>query len=713
MSIRYRLVLIMACLSVLGVCVSSWLAHTRAEASLKEAAIRQLTGLRRTRAYQIESYFRTVRNHVLSLSNDRMFVEAMREFDGTYGKLDTLPNEPNVHRAVNSWYEQAYLPAVSRFMILTKPPAAYLPVGTAAYWLQNRYVLPRDRAAHSPGLIGLGLAYDRVHAKYDKPMRKLIEQFGYDDLLLVHPTDLRVLYSAAHNPDFGTSLSVGPYHDTPLAAIAARAMASLDPDTVFVADFSHYTPLKGAPAAFVATPVFDRSTRVGTFVMQVSTAEIDRVVSGNRQWEKDGLGKSGDVAIVGPDGLMRSTARRYIEHPPEFLTGLEKTTTQGELNEVRAFGTTVLATKVSLTAVRRGLDGQEGTIIERGSDGHAQIVSFMPLKLPGVNWVVLAHVDLDEALAPVYGIRHTAILWGIIAVLLTTAVAFMVTEQLLKPIHALLGAVKRMSAGDLTARVPVQSRDELGVLSSAFNSMSETIGQSIAVIEQKNLENENLLLNILPGPIAHRLKSGETDIADSYAQATVLFADVVGFTNMAGTREPVEILMFLNGLFTQFDAAAKRHGIEKIKTIGDAYMAVSGILPSHPDHVRQMVAMGLEMLEAVKAYGEKRGIPFSIRVGINTGPVVAGVIGTTKFIYDLWGDTVNIASRMESTGIPGVIQVSRAVYEELKDVYPFECRGKVEMKGKGLIEAWLLRLPDPSSESHKESMAHSLQALSS
>src|SRR3954452_24017507 len=177
MRIRYRLVLIMACLSILGVCVSSWLAHIHSEANLKDAAIRQLSGLRRTRAYQIESYFRTVRNHVLSLSNDRMFVEAMREFDGTYGKLDTLPNEPNVHRAVNSWYEQAYLPAVSRFMILTKPPAAYLPVGTAAYWLQNRFVLPRDRAAYTPELGTRSAAYDRVHAKYDNPLRKLIDQF--------------------------------------------------------------------------------------------------------------------------------------------------------------------------------------------------------------------------------------------------------------------------------------------------------------------------------------------------------------------------------------------------------------------------------------------------------------------------------------------------------------------------------------------------------
>jgi adenylate cyclase len=165
-------------------------------------------------------------------------------------------------------------------------------------------------------------------------------------------------------------------------------------------------------------------------------------------------------------------------------------------------------------------------------------------------------------------------------------------------------------------------------------------------------------------------------------------------------------------LFTRFDAAAKRHGIEKIKTIGDAYMAVSGILPCHPDHVKQMVEMGFEMLEAVETYRSTCEIPFSIRVGINTGPVVAGVIGTTKFIYDLWGDTVNIASRMESTGIPGAIQVSKAIYEQLQGQYSFESRGKIEVKGKGLIETYLLRRPEPSYRECDKAVEDSLPVLS-
>src|SRR4051794_31548056 len=271
MSIRYRLIFIMVCLSVFGVCLASGLAHAHGEANLKDAAVRQLTGLRRTRAYQIQSYFRTARNHVLSLSDDRMFVDAMQEFASAYSKLDSLPSDQAMCRGVGAWYDQAYLPGVLRFMTLTKPRADYLPVGTAAYWLQNQYVLPQEREVHSVQLDSDGAAYNRVNAKYDPSFRKLVEQFGYYDLLLVYPKDLRVIYSAAHNPDFGTSLSIGPYRDTALGGIVAHAMTSPDPEAVFVADYSRYTPVKGAPAAFLASPIFDGRSRVGAFVLQISS----------------------------------------------------------------------------------------------------------------------------------------------------------------------------------------------------------------------------------------------------------------------------------------------------------------------------------------------------------------------------------------------------------------------------------------------------------
>jgi class 3 adenylate cyclase len=213
-------------------------------------------------------------------------------------------------------------------------------------------------------------------------------------------------------------------------------------------------------------------------------------------------------------------------------------------------------------------------------------------------------------------------------------------------------------------------------------------------IDRLARENERLLLNILPGPIADRLKAGEERIADAFSEVTVLFADIVGFTQLSAARSAQAVVELLNDLFTRFDLAAREFGIEKIKTIGDAYMAVCGLPDPAPDHMERMMGMALRMLQLSKDSGDERGTPIRLRIGVNSGPVVAGIIGRRKFIYDLWGDTVNLASRMESHGIPDAIQVTRPIFEKLQGRYPFEARGVIEVKGKGNVETWVLHGKD-------------------
>jgi class 3 adenylate cyclase len=211
-------------------------------------------------------------------------------------------------------------------------------------------------------------------------------------------------------------------------------------------------------------------------------------------------------------------------------------------------------------------------------------------------------------------------------------------------------------------------------------------------IDRLSRENERLLLSILPESVADRLKSGDERIADRFEEVTVLFADIVGFTELASAMPAHVLVELLNALFTQFDLEAQKLGIEKIKTIGDAYMAVCGLPEPCADHTERMVTMALRMMEIARAFSEDRGMRVRLRIGINAGPVVAGVIGRNKFSYDLWGDTVNVASRMESRGVPDAIQVTRPVFERLHDRYSFEARGTVEVKGKGQVEAWLLKV---------------------
>ena len=216
---------------------------------------------------------------------------------------------------------------------------------------------------------------------------------------------------------------------------------------------------------------------------------------------------------------------------------------------------------------------------------------------------------------------------------------------------------------------------------------------ALAALRVEQEKSEALLVNILPSSIAERLKGTRQTIADHFSSASILFADVVDFTPLARRLPPAEVVAILDELFSRFDALVERHGLEKIKTIGDCYMAASGVPDPTDDHARKAALLALDMRDAVVNSPVADGSRLEVRIGINSGPVVAGVIGTKRFLYDLWGDAVNMASRMESQSMPGEIQITRATYELLKDAFECRPRGTIEVKGKGPMETWYLVAP--------------------
>ena len=236
-------------------------------------------------------------------------------------------------------------------------------------------------------------------------------------------------------------------------------------------------------------------------------------------------------------------------------------------------------------------------------------------------------------------------------------------------------------------------RDAKGELLYYEGTVSDITERKLAqeALKVQQEQSEKLLLNILPKPIAERLKAEQSTIADSFADVSVLFADIVGFTELSARMSPTELVKRLNVIFSHFDQLAENYGVEKIKTIGDAYMVVGGLPMPRDDHAEAIAQMALGMQAKIAKLCADTGEKLAIRVGINSGPVVAGVIGVSKFTYDLWGDTVNVAARMEATGFAGRIQVTDVTYELLKDKYLCEKRGVIQVKGKGnMMTYWLL-----------------------
>ena len=241
-------------------------------------------------------------------------------------------------------------------------------------------------------------------------------------------------------------------------------------------------------------------------------------------------------------------------------------------------------------------------------------------------------------------------------------------------------------ASDYLVKLPdqVELIARIRVHSEAFRRLVER-NAAFADLAREREKSERLLRSILPAPIAERLKNGEATIAESFADVTVLFADLCGFTEFAEKADPRHVVGLLDDIFSSFDHLAHAHGVEKIKTIGDAYMAVAGAPVPRPDHAEAVAAMALGMQEAFRGVMRARGLALELRIGMHSGPVAAGVIGRQKFTYDLWGDTVNLASRMESHGEPSRIHVSPATRALLGDAFRFADRGEIAIKGRGSL----------------------------
>jgi len=324
----------------------------------------------------------------------------------------------------------------------------------------------------------------------------------------------------------------------------------------------------------------------------------------------------------------------------------------------------------------------------------------------GVDYnLIIRHDASDIERALIFYTIRIAILVILISVFVTLVMMVVLGVTAIAPILGLRNDLQAAASALNKQRQQVnfysssmRSNDELGEVMAAFQEMFDRIYTEIE--QRKAVENslreeqeksERLLLNIFPEPIAERLKQGQQTIADEFTEVTILFADIVGFTELSTRVPPEKLVMMLNDIFSRFDRLTEKWGLEKIKTIGDAYMVVGG-LPTHSDQHAQAVAeMALAMQQEMQQFASKYQEACQLRIGINTGPVVAGVIGMKKFIYDLWGDTVNVASRMESHGVAGGIQVTASTYECLREDYHLEKRGKIAVKGKGeMVTYWLL-----------------------
>ncbi len=692
LSIKSKLIVMLLAVSGMSIFVTTYLGYRSGQANLTDRVFSQLTSVRASKAYQIEAYFKNIRNHTQTLSEDPSIVSALREFTAAYQQLQGATIPDSFDQRIKIYYRDEFLPKLAKTETGSPVLESYTPKATASRYLQYHYIAANPNPLGKKQLLDAaadGSTYSRLHARYHPIFRNIIQKFGYYDMFLIDPQGT-VVYTVFKETDFTTNFKIGAYKNSNLAQLNEIVQAAKERDYAKLADFAGYAPSYGAPAAFIAAPIFNQSEFIGVLAFQMPVDEINNVMTGNRNWESDGLGKSGETYLVGRDQLMRSVSRFLVQDPQAYSEVLRSLgMTPAAINRINQYGTSILQQTVRTEAVNAALSGKQGTQIINDYRGIPVLSSYAPIRIDDLDWVILAEIDLAEAYAPIHAFERQILISATLLILLVTLLAMALANVFVKPIHQLIASARRVAAGELDTISALETRDEFGELAQSFNAMVRSLRTQTNLVEEKNRENEQLLLSVFPAAIAKRLKRGEKDIAEDVSNVAVLFSNLTGFSKLSASLTAYEIVAILNDLVAAFDEAADRHGMEKIKTIGDSYMAVCGVSIPYLDHDKRAVDFAMDLLSIIRRFNHERGFHLNIRIGINSGDVVAGIVGRNKFIYDVWGDTINVANALRAVCPPGSILGSATVYQRLQDLYTWEPMGVVDSKAK--LSAWQLK----------------------
>lgn len=486
-SLRTELLVGLLGVGLLTLLVTAWQVDRRAETALRQAAINQLTSVREERRLQIEAYFAKVRLDAQRLAESRQIAEAMSEFRAAYRALEAevarQPGETRDRRRaeVERFYRSSFLPRLAGLGVAPGADEAerYVPVDDTAITLQSLFIVDnpnpegfRDRLDRPAG----SGRYGEVHAKRHPLLRSNLHWDGYEDLFLIDHETGRIVYTVAKKVDLGTNLVSGPHRGTRLSRAFRAARAAFDADFVQLVDFESYVPALGAPAAFVAAPIFAEGRRVGVVALQVPLARIDAIMTGDQKWALRGLGRTGETYLIGADHRMRSDSRFLLESPQEFLDSISATGVPPEAVQLmRTHRSTVPFLPISSVAVREALAGRTGTFLGPDYRERPAIIAYAPVAVPDLHWGIVAKLDTTEAFAPAAALRRALLVTGGIIAAFVVVAGGLLARSITAPIRRLIVGMGSIGRGNLSARVVASRRGEIGQIATAFNRMADDL----------------------------------------------------------------------------------------------------------------------------------------------------------------------------------------------------------------------------------------------
>jgi class 3 adenylate cyclase len=679
-SIQSKLLVMLLVTSILSAAVVGFIGYQSGRSSLRASVFDRLTEIRASQSRQLQAKFSDLEDSLITYTRGATTTEAIQAFTPAFDQLHDATINPAQSQSMVDYYNNSFRTAEQAQTGNNLDVDALLPTSNAQKYLQAHYTAPFndwDKAIRFDDARD-GSAWSAANARFNDFFREIVLRFQFEDALLLDNRG-NVVYTAYKGVDLGTNILTGPYREGELRDAFQKALASNAVDYVGVTDFGDYQPAD-EPTAWMVSPVGPQGRVEGVLALQFPISKISRLMTVDRQWEAAGMGDTGETFLVGPDALMRSDSRLFVENPQDFRRDVVNAGTPPDVAEesIRQGGTT-LVQPVATEATRMAQRGQSGTIIEDDYLGHETLQAYAPVDLRGLNWSIIAKVDTSEAFAPVTAFTRTLVLSTAVIIFAVCIAAMLLARLFVRPIRRLEAGAQRISSGDYHVTLPVQSRDEFGDLTVAFNDMSRNLSIKEELLAEQRHENDRLLLSLMPEPVVQRYREGEETIAQDHQNVTVIFADIVGLDELAAELSSDELLAIVNTLTRQFDAAAENLGVEQVRTLHNGYLASCGLSVPRLDNVRRTVDFAVEMQRTLDRFNAETGNELQLRAGIDTGTVTSGLVGRATLAYDMWGSAVNLAYQVQSGSPQPGVYVTSQVYETMRDTRHFTSAGVISV----------------------------------
>jgi class 3 adenylate cyclase len=683
--IQSKILLTMLLSSILGVAVIGAIGALSGRSALREVESERLIELRESQKRAVEALFREVTNSLIVWSGGFSINEATTALTADFAQLANAAITPAQQQALVTYYDNEMLKPIKRITGDAIDMNAVLPSSAAQRYVQAYYTAPPRPTADSlpVGDAGDGSPWSAANARFDFYMRGIVTRFDYRDALLLDMQG-NVVYSVMKGPDLGTNILTGPYRESNLRDAYQKALASNDVDFVWITDFQPYQPHLDEPTAWVVSPVGMNGKIDGLMALPVPIAKINKIMTADKHWQAAGMGASTETYLAGPDNLMRSDSRVFLEDPKEYRSeAIDAGTPPDVVDRAIRLGGTTLVQPVPTAGLRAAQRGETGVVSATDYMGNRELEAYAPLNVPNsdLHWSVLATRDNSDAFARLGRFSKTLVIAVTTMVFAICVASMVIAQAAVRPVRRLEEGTRKISSGDYDINIPVMARDEIGDLTAAFNEMSRNLAIKEELLNEQRRENDRLLLALMPESVVQRYREGEENIAQKHQDVAIIYADIVGLDEISNDLPEDELVGIVDELFRQFDSAAESLGVERIRTFHNGYLASCGVVTPRLDSIHRGVDFALEIGRIIDRFNSETGHQLGLRIGVNTGNVVSGLVGRSSLVYDMWGGAVSLAYQMHSGAPQPGIYVSSQVYEAMREVRQFTPAGTISVGG--------------------------------